>query len=225
MFPALFYGVNFGIGAPVLVAINMPAEMDPMDARYSVIQWVHRSDPGFSVGQSFSDPSTGEIIKAALKMERLADAAAPALYEKSRQALDPAIGLLNTLILLTSGWLMVQAVAAGRDGDRPRVLRFLALTVLVGCGFALTKVLEYATKIRAGISMLTNEFFMYYFILTGIHFLHFVIGIIVLVVCLMKARREPLDARFTVWFESAGSYWHMVDLLWIVLFPLLYLLR
>ena len=151
--------------------------------------------------------------------------AAPALYEKSRQALDPAIGLLNTLILLTSGWLMVQAVAAGRDGDRPRVLRFLALTVLVGCGFALTKVLEYATKIRAGITMLTNEFFMYYFILTGIHFLHFVIGIIVLVVCLMKARREPLDARFTVWIESAGSYWHMVDLLWIVLFPLLYLLR
>lgn len=149
----------------------------------------------------------------------------PALYEASRQALDPVLGLLNTLILLTSGWLMALAVEAAKAGDRPRVTRYLALAMLVGACFAVTKIYEYSEKLKAGISMLSNEFFMYYFIFTGIHFLHFILGLAALVVCLVKSRSQALDAPYVVFIESCGSYWHMVDLLWIVLFPLLYLLR
>jgi nitric oxide reductase NorE protein len=148
-----------------------------------------------------------------------------ALYETSRQALDPHLGLANTLILLTSGWLMVLAVQAAKAGERSRVSRFLVLAMLVGSCFAGTKLFEYTEKFKAGISMLTNEFFMYYFIFTGIHFLHFVLGMAALAVCLSKARGQAIDQRYVVFIESCASYWHMVDLLWIVLFPLLYLLQ
>lgn len=151
--------------------------------------------------------------------------AQPALYEQSRQLLTPAFGIFNTVVLLTSGWFMVLAVTAARQGERRLVITHLSLAMLIGAGFAVAKVYEYMLKFEAGISMLTNEFFMYYFIFTGIHFLHFIIGMGVLAVCLAKARRGPIDARFVVWIESSGCYWHMVDLLWIVLFPMIYLLR
>jgi nitric oxide reductase NorE protein len=147
------------------------------------------------------------------------------LYESSRQLLNSQMGLLNTLILLTSSWLMMLAVEAARQGDRLRTVRYLGLTMAVGSAFAVTKVMEYRDKVQSGITMLTNEFFMYYFIFTGIHFLHFVVGMIALAVCLSKARTQALDDSYRVWIESTGCYWHMVDLLWILLFPLLYLQR
>lgn len=151
--------------------------------------------------------------------------AQPDLYRTSAHALSVPLGVLNTLILLTSGWLMALAVEAARAGARERVVRFITLALLVGSGFAITKVFEYTTKIQAGITLLSNEFFMYYFAFTGVHFLHFLIGIGVLWTLLSKARRDPIDAHFRVWIESGASYWHMVDLLWILLFPLLYLQR
>ena len=153
---------------------------------------------------------------------RLAD---PELYEHSRRQLSATIGLANTLILLTSSWLVALAVAAAREADRESVRRFLKLAIGVGAAFAVTKIVEYSLKIHAGITVTTNEFFGYYFGFTAIHFLHFLIGMAVLGVCLAKARREAIDDRYVVWIESSGCYWHMVDLLWIVLFPMLYLLR
>ena len=151
--------------------------------------------------------------------------AAPEIYEQSRRQLSAGIGLTNTLILLTSSLFVALAVDAARQGERDRVKRNLALAMLAGCGFALLKVTEYALKIHAGLVVTTNEFFAYYYGFTGIHFLHLLIGLGVLGVALAKARREAIDARYVVWIESSGCYWHMVDLLWIVLFPMLYLLR
>jgi nitric oxide reductase NorE protein len=151
--------------------------------------------------------------------------ASPVLFEQSRQHLDVNLGLLNTLILLTSSLFMVRAVEAARAGVRGAVARNLSLTILIGSGFAVTKLIEYAAKVDAGIGLTTNEFFTYYFVFTGIHFLHFVIGIGALTMMLVKAQRDTLDSRFIVWIESVGCYWHMVDLLWIMLFPMIYLLR
>jgi nitric oxide reductase NorE protein len=150
-----------------------------------------------------------------------------ALFEQSRQLLDPNIGLLNTLFLLTSSWFMVGAVHSAREGRHQAVLLFLALTMLAGSGFAVSKIIEYSHKAHMGISMLTNDFFMYYFIFTGIHYLHFWIGMLVLGILWFKARRCPVpsDRECLLWIESGGCYWHMVDLLWLVLFPLLYLLK
>jgi nitric oxide reductase NorE protein len=150
---------------------------------------------------------------------------APALFEQSRQHLDINLGLLNTLILLTSSLFMVRAVEAARTGVRAAVIGNLALTMLIGSGFAVTKIIEYAAKASAGIGLTTNEFFTYYYVFTGIHFLHFLIGIGALTMMLVKARRDVLDAKFQTWIESVGCYWHMVDLLWIMLFPMIYLQR
>ncbi len=149
----------------------------------------------------------------------------PAIFEASRQHLDIRLGLLNTLILLTSSYFMVRAVQGARAGVRTVVMRNLALTILIGLGFAASKMVEYAAKLRAGFGLTTNEFFTYYFVFTGIHFLHFVIGIAALAMMLAKSRSDALDDRFRVWIESVGCYWHMVDLLWIMLFPMLYLQR
>ena len=66
---------------------------------------------------------------------------------------------------------------------------------------------------------------MYYFVLTGLHLLHYLGGMVALLVMLVQARKNALNAGYTRWIESVGVYWHMVDLIWIFLFPMLYLLR
>lgn len=149
----------------------------------------------------------------------------PDLYRRSASHLSVELGILNTLILLSSGALMALAVEAARQGHRRRVLTCLGLAIAVGLGFAVTKAIEYGSKLKAGFTMLSNDFFMYYYAFTGVHFLHFLIGIGVLWLLFLKARRDPIDARFRLWIESGAIYWHMVDLLWIMLFPLLYLQR
>lgn len=178
-------------------------------------------DPGLWVF-ILADMTAFALFFLLFTLGRMAD---PPLYDQSRLALDPAFGIANTLILLTSSWMMVQAVEAARAAERRRTILFLVLTILTGSGFAVTKVVEYAGKVSAGITMLTNDFFMYYFTFTGIHFLHFLIGMGALAVTLAKAWAQPMDAGFRRWVESVGCYWHMVDLLWIMLFPLLYLQR
>ena len=151
--------------------------------------------------------------------------AEPELYEQSRQQLNPAIGLLNTLILLTSGMFMARAVRYARAGDRRNTLYSLILTLTIGLGFGITKIIEYNIKLNAGISLLTNEFFTYYFAFTGIHFLHFIIGIGVLGFAIAKTRSDEMDSAYVRWIEAGGCYWHMVDLLWVMLFPMIYLMR
>ncbi|NMF87154.1 cytochrome c oxidase subunit 3 [Aromatoleum petrolei] len=147
-----------------------------------------------------------------------------ALFNESAVKLDAGLGLLNTLILITSGWLVALALSAARAGDRTLLRRRLLLALIVGSGFAVTKVVEYHQKISHGITLLTNDFFMFYYALTGIHFLHFLVGVGVLLWLWVSAANRELDDHFLGTVESGGLYWHMVDLLWLVLFPLLYLL-
>ncbi len=151
--------------------------------------------------------------------------AQPEVYEASRQQLDGAIGLANTLILLTSGAFMAQAVRAARKGNRAATLSGLGLALGVGLLFGITKAFEWSAKLNQGIGLTTNEFFTYYFVFTGIHFLHFVVGIGVLFALIARVRKFDLDTTQQRWIESGGAYWHMVDLLWIVLFAMLYLMR
>jgi nitric oxide reductase NorE protein len=98
------------------------------------------------------------------------------------------------------------------------------MAVACGVAFGAVKIFEYRSKIVHGVTMLTNDFYMYYFALTGLHFVHLVIGIVVLTVLLTKAR-GGMTGDYQRYLESGASYWHMVDLLWIMLFPLLYLVH
>jgi nitric oxide reductase NorE protein len=151
--------------------------------------------------------------------ERLAQ---PDLFARSSSLLDARLGLANTLILITSGWLVALATAATRRGDLAAARRFLWLAIGVGLGFAALKLIEYCGKFAEGITPLTNAFFGAYFIFTGVHFLHYVVGMALLVALAVMARR-PLEAGLHRWIEGCALYWHMVDLLWIFLFPMLYL--
>jgi nitric oxide reductase NorE protein len=147
-----------------------------------------------------------------------------ALYEESRHALSPTIGAVNTVFLLTASWLVVVAVGAAKRRLQTVVVTCLSAAIACGGAFAAAKVFEYRDKIGHGITMLTNDFFMYYFVLTGLHFVHLGIGMIVLTVLLVKARHS-VGGDYLYYLESGASYWHMVDLLWIMLFPLLYLVH
>ncbi|MGQ0622473.1 MAG: cytochrome c oxidase subunit 3 [Panacagrimonas sp.] len=146
------------------------------------------------------------------------------LFEASRQALSLNFGGINTLILLTSSMLVVLAIDALKYGRTRLAPGFLALAMVCGIAFIVSKVFEYSEKFDAGLSMLSNDFFMYYFIMTGMHLGHVVVGTVILAVMWFKSRSVQIGASLTG-YESGATYWHMVDLLWVCLFPLLYLVR
>lgn len=145
----------------------------------------------------------------------------PALFERSQQALDQGIGLTNTLVLLTSSLLVALGVRRVQT-NRPGAAMFFRLGLLCGAIFAALKAIEYSQKVVHGIMPLTNDFFMYYFAFTGIHLVHVLIGSGGLLFMSFVARREPSASR-TMIVECGGIFWHLVDLLWIMLFALFYL--
>lgn len=147
-----------------------------------------------------------------------------ALFNQSAGLLSPRVGIANTLILVTSGVCVVFAVNTAREGRGPVVRRWILAAFVVGLGFGISKVLEYGDKISQGITMHSNDFFMFYYALTGAHLLHFLGGMVALVIIWHLASTRPVDGPFFSTIESVGLYWHMVDLLWLFIFPLLYLL-
>ena len=156
------------------------------------------------------------------------------LYVQSQATLNQNYGAINTLFLLASSWFVAMAVDDMRGQTVKRAATFFVLAMLCGIGFGVVKVIEYSEKLSAGITITSNDFYMYYYIFTGLHFLHVLIGMGVLVFLWHRARLAAKNslARDTaviekemVLVESGASYWHMVDLLWIVLFPLLYLMK
>lgn len=147
------------------------------------------------------------------------------LFEQSRHALNLNFGGVNTLILLTSSMLVVLAIEALKHGRPQLAPIFFALALACGLAFTISKALEYTEKFDAGIGLLTNGFFMYYFILTGIHLVHVTVGNVIIAVLWFKSRSPPAAGAALSAYESGATFWHMVDLLWICLFPLLYLVR
>lgn len=147
------------------------------------------------------------------------------LYTQSQSTLNQNYGAINTLLLLTSSWFVVLALQGVRKNKNTMARLFFGLGFLCGTGFALVKILEYREKIQHGITMMTNDFYMYYYIFTGIHFLHIIIGLSVLMFLLLKTKQHFFTIKDIQTFESGAAYWHMVDVLWIVLFSLLYLVK
>lgn len=162
------------------------------------------------------------LFFASFVVERLHNVA---LFDRSQQALSPTIGMLNTLFLVSGSYFVVLAVDAAKRNARSRVISCLALALACAVAFSLAKLFEYADKFRHGLTPATNDFFTYYFILTGLHFLHVLIAIVVTIVLMRMSRKTDFGARYLLILESGASYWHMVDLLWVVLFPLVYLVR
>ena len=146
------------------------------------------------------------------------------VFNQSANQLSAWVGILNTLILVTSGLCVVLAVDAARQGKAAVARRWLVATFVIGAGFGVSKIMEYSDKISHDITMHTNDFFMFYYALTGAHFLHFIGGMGALVYIWLEAGKKPVDGELFGTIESVALYWHMVDLLWIFIFPILYLL-
>jgi nitric oxide reductase NorE protein len=149
----------------------------------------------------------------------------PAVFEASRHTLNMNLGGLDTLILLTSSWSVALAIQALKRDLVGLVPRYLLGGVLTGLLFVLSKSIEYFEKFAHGITPATDPFYMWYFTLTGIHLTHVVVGTSLLTYLWINARHGAYRASRRVVPECVASFWHLVDLLWIVLFPLLYLMR
>lgn len=147
----------------------------------------------------------------------------PPLFARSAGLLDIRLGLLNTVILITSGWLVALSVEAARIGDLAKVRRRLLGAIGVGLCFGVVKTIEYGIKIAHGITPQTDAFFAFYYVFTGVHLLHYGIGMALLVATLVRAGGDRVDTGFNGWIESCALFWHMVDLLWVFLFAMLYL--
>jgi nitric oxide reductase NorE protein len=151
----------------------------------------------------------------------------PAAFLDSQRALNQYIGGLNTLLLLTSSLFVALAVRSLRAQSTPQPFasRCFGAAALLGLGFVGAKAFEWSERFAAGQTISTNEFFMFYFMYTGIHLLHVMVGLGVLTLLFVVSRRPKLDAGSMPMIEAGGVFWHLVDLLWIILFALFYLVK
>jgi nitric oxide reductase NorE protein len=162
------------------------------------------------------------VLFASYAFARANDAEMFNLYQ---QTLDRNAGAINTLLLVTGSWFVVLAVQAAYRDDNRSASRNIALGFLCGAGFLAIKVFEYAAKFGEGISFSTNTFYRFYFSLTFFHFMHVILGMVILAILWVKTREGAYGSHDAHGLESGAAYWHMVDLLWIVLFPLVYVMR
>jgi nitric oxide reductase NorE protein len=147
----------------------------------------------------------------------------PQEFLRSQQHLSLNMGVLNTLVLLTSSWFVALSVQAARANDHTRALRLTYLGGLCGVLFILIKAYEWSAKVAQGYTMPSNEFFMFYYMLTGVHLFHVALGLLILGIVVRELHNPRRRRAWMV--ESGATYWHMVDLLWLVIFALLYVMR
>jgi cytochrome c oxidase subunit 3 len=160
----------------------------------------------------------------------------PLAFAEGSQHLDILLGGVNTAVLIGSSLTMALAVHSAQVGERQALVRFLLLTMLLGLVFLGIKGLEYAHKFEEHLvpgpgflsagshAQQVQLFFSFYFSMTGMHALHMVIGIGILAVLARQAWRGRFSPAYFTPVELTGLYWHFVDIVWIYLFPLLYLL-
>lgn len=144
------------------------------------------------------------------------------LFHQSSMHLNKIIATVNTLLLLTSGFFVAKSIVAFKQKMQSKTIQFLNISLLCGLGFLILKAFEYYEKIDAGFTMDYNSFFTYYWLLTGFHWIHVLVGIVILwfikrSVIIKKGENSFED------FEAGAAFWHMCDLIWLLLFPVLYL--
>jgi nitric oxide reductase NorE protein len=150
-------------------------------------------------------------------------AQSPELFLHSQAQLDLRIGVFNTLVLLLSSWSVARCVQSSRVGAYRAALRDVYITVAFAAVFLFFKVFEWARLVRTGNGFDSNDFFTYYYFLTGIHFVHLLIGFVVLGVVVYQLRSPARRSQELV--ETCATYWHTVDFLWVLIFALLYVVR
>ena len=148
-----------------------------------------------------------------------------ALFNEFQLTLNKEYGAINTIFLITSSYFVIRAVHAIKLDNVKGCINNINIALGFGTAFLLLKSLEYYEKFSAGVSLSTNTFYMFYLSLTMFHFLHVILGMVILLAVMIKAKRGYYSAENYFGVETGASYWHMVDLVWIILFPLVYIIR
>lgn len=160
----------------------------------------------------------------------------PEAFAAASQLLDWKLGMFNTAVLIGSSFTMAQAVHAAQIGKRRQLIVYLLLTILLGSVFLGVKVVEYSHKFHEHLvpgpgfhfegvdPQHVQLFFSFYFAMTGMHALHMIIGLGILIYLVLQSRRGRFSPEYYTPVDITGLYWHFVDIVWIFLFPFLYLI-
>jgi len=145
------------------------------------------------------------------------------MFVTSKAKLHPIAGLINTIALITSSLFVALSVRAIHLGKVKDSLHLLVISQLIACVYLVVKVWEYQFLFSLGIGIETNTFFTLYFLITFFHFMHVLLGMVILTLVGLNAKKGVYENDISG-FESGASYWHMVDMLWVILFPLIYII-
>lgn len=146
------------------------------------------------------------------------------MFVEGKSQLHQVSGLINTLTLITSSFFVALALTKMHQGKGKQSAQLLVIAKLIACIYIGVKIWEYLSLFDQGIGIETNTFFTLYFMITFFHLMHVLLGMVILVFVALKAVKNHYNESNISGFESGASYWHMVDLLWIILFPLIYVI-
>ena len=147
----------------------------------------------------------------------------PEVFHNSRLLLNVTIGSVNTLLLIGSGYCMAQSVHYFKVKNLNKTSFFLKLTLLGGLFFLLLKYIEYYDKIDMGYTLGHNTFFSFYWMLTLFHVIHVLVGMVILILVFLGIKKKGNKANLEN-IEASAAFWHMCDLIWVLLFPIIYLI-
>ena len=149
----------------------------------------------------------------------------PEVFKAGSAELNPMLGGVNTVVLLASSFTMALAVDAAQRSQQFKLKLCLVLTLLGACGFLAIKYVEWTGKFSHGLYPGTDIFFSIYFMTTGLHLLHVLVGMSFIGLLLFRSIKGRYHEENFGGVEVGGLYWHIVDIIWIFLFPLLYLVK
>jgi cytochrome c oxidase subunit 3 len=168
------------------------------------------------------------LLYAVYRLQYLED------FHTAAAGLDRLLGAVNTVVLITSSLTMALSIAAMKNNNRRLSIRFQALTIVLGMAFLVIKYFEWSAKIHHGIypgspGLLAQPqgqiiFYSLYFVTTGLHGIHIFAGIITLGLMMRWSMQDRINNKDFIKLENSGLYWHFVDIVWIYLFPLFYLI-
>ncbi|HRY99168.1 MAG TPA: cytochrome c oxidase subunit 3 [Bacteroidales bacterium] len=144
-------------------------------------------------------------------------------FQASRDHLNVALGTVNTIMLLISGFFVAGAVHHARQGLGHTSRQSLLAGIGGGAVFVFLKVLEYQDKLEAGLGLYYDRFFTFYWLLTGFHLVHVLVGLAILGYFVLVRRGDGTPQQLED-LEAGAAFWHMCDLIWLLLFPVLYLM-
>lgn len=160
----------------------------------------------------------------------------PELFHEAARELNTTMGAINTVVLICSSFTMAMAVNTTQRNDSNRANQYLLVTLFCAALFMIIKYLEYSHKFHEGLlpgahftftgmeHPKAGLFFSLYFMMTGLHGFHVLVGMGLIIWCIIRSNKNHFSSAYYTPVEMTGLYWHLVDLIWIYLFPLLYLI-